>query len=83
MMLKPKVVSEPTVTASTCQKKHPELFKDVSIRIIQHPLRKDLGSPTRRTTVKPLFSKAMKEREKKNQFCKTLDTIRLEENEAE
>lgn len=41
-MRKPKVVSEPTLTASTLR------IKDVSIRTVQHRLQRDLDLPTRR-----------------------------------
>lgn len=40
-MLKPKMMSEPPITASTLKNNYSELLKDVSIRSIQyHPQKK-------------------------------------------
>lgn len=56
-MLKPKVMSDPTLIASTLKNKHPEHLNDVSIKTIQlseRPLFID------NVTVKPRLTKAMK-----------------------
>lgn len=77
-MFKPKVMSDPTITAAILKNGHSELLKDVSIKTIQYRFQKDLCLPTLRVTVKPLLTKNIK-KDKKKQEVSTLDSIRVQD----
>ena len=68
MMLKREVTANPSITAASLRKRHPEVLKNVAIRIIQHWLRKDLDLPLQRAAKKPFLTDAM--RKKCIAFCK-------------
>lgn len=60
------MISDLGITTVVITEKHTELLLNVSVRIIQHHLQKDLKMTTRRT-VKPLLTEAMMK--KRLQLC--------------
>ena len=68
VILKRLVSEKPRITAKEIKKLHPDVLKDVSVRIIQNHLNKNLNLPSMHAAKKPLLTAAMKA--KRLTFCK-------------
>ena len=66
-LLKREVMLNPSISAASLKKTHPDILQNLTIRTIRHRLQKDLGLPTRRAAKKPLLTTAMKK--KRLEFC--------------
>ena len=67
-MLRRTVIEYPSISARELRNENPDTLGNVSIRTIQHRLKKDLNLPARRPAAKPLLTKKMKA--KRVAFCK-------------